>query len=188
MIDYSLINNALNFYQGNGFTRIEVPWLVSEYVNDITKPTDKESYVVKHNNKALIASGEQGFLYQHLKDYIPKGRYVTATPCFRTDLFDEFHVKTFMKVELINSIEPTIDELHKMINTAMMFFQSLGLSVITKPIDDMQYDLETETKSGIVELGSYGIRQTSFIKWIYGTGVAEPRTTKILNGWQDTIK
>ena len=31
-----------------------------------------------------------------------------------------------------------------------------------------------------VELGSYGIRKCDFLTWIYGTGLAEPRLTRVM--------
>lgn len=31
-----------------------------------------------------------------------------------------------------------------------------------------------------IELGSYGIRECEFLTWIYGTGVAEPRLTRVM--------
>jgi hypothetical protein len=43
----------------NGFSRIESPWTVSKYVDDITKPKDRISFQLKHNDKCLVASGEQ---------------------------------------------------------------------------------------------------------------------------------
>jgi hypothetical protein len=38
------------------------------------------------------------------------------------------------------------------------------------------YDIEYNG----VEIGSYGIRKTSFLEWIYGTGLAEPRFSRSL--------
>ena len=31
-----------------------------------------------------------------------------------------------------------------------------------------------------IELGSYGIRHCQFLNWIYGTGCAEPRLSKVM--------
>ena len=68
MIDYKNLANSAEFYRQKGYTPIEVPWTVSEYVDDITKPIDRIHYRLEHNSKCLIASGEQGFLYLYLKD------------------------------------------------------------------------------------------------------------------------
>ena len=37
------------------------------------------------------------------------------------------------------------------------------------------------------ELGSYGIRECEFLKWIYATGCAEPRIRKIINLYKNGI-
>lgn len=37
MIDYKLISDSIDYYENNDFKRIESPWTVSEYVNNITK-------------------------------------------------------------------------------------------------------------------------------------------------------
>ena len=40
---------------------------------------------------------------------------------------------------------------------------------------DIGYDIEYNK----VELGSYGIRENEYLTWIYGTGCAEPRLSKL---------
>ena len=37
-----------------------------------------------------------------------------------------------------------------------------------------------------IELGSYGIRETEFLIFFYGTGCAEPRLSKCKNLWLKT--
>ena len=96
MIDYNILNKSINFYEQHGYKRIEVPWLVTEYVDSITRPESSVPYVVPIKNKNLIASGEQGFLYLYLKNHLPKGSFQTITPCFREDPFDLTHSKYFI--------------------------------------------------------------------------------------------
>ena len=48
-----------------------------------------------------------------------------------------------------------------------------------KVLDSHTYDI-VDLKNGI-ELGSYGIRQFKDYKWIFATGLAEPRFSKILS-------
>lgn len=185
MIDYSIISASNKFYENLGYKRIESPWTVSESIDNLTKPEDRPHLQLKHNNKCLVASGEQSFLYLILKGFLPNGKYQTTTPCFRYESFDDLHTKYFIKTELIQTDNVTEDYLHKTINNAKDFF-SLYLDkdkILTKIVDDNQIDLEYKG----IELGSYGIRECSFIKWIYATGVAEPRLSTILNqiknGW-----
>ena len=71
MINYKILHDSLIHYESKGYKRIEAPWTVSEYVDNITKPEGSVSFQLKHNNKCLVASGEQSFLYLYLKDCSP---------------------------------------------------------------------------------------------------------------------
>ena len=48
-----------------------------------------------------------------------------------------------------------------------------GLEIIKT---DIGYDITINGE----ELGSYGIRKCEFLKWIYGTGCAEPRLSTLI--------
>ena len=50
MINYKLLDDSLKHYEKYGFKRVETPWAVSEYVDNITKPKDKIPFQLKHNN------------------------------------------------------------------------------------------------------------------------------------------
>ncbi len=187
MINYQNLQDAETFYTERGFQRIEVPWTVSAYVDDITKPADRIHYQLKHNDKCLIASGEQGFLYLYLKEYLPKGKFQTTTPCFRDEPYDLYHEKCFMKNELIITDDTSESQLEFIIDTAFNFFKTKlddgdkynRLKVVKTSCGfDINYNVGGVTP---VELGSYGIRETEFIKWIYGTGCAEPRLSKVIS-------
>lgn len=174
MINYDIINKSISYYEVEGFKRIESPWTVSEYVDNLTKPKDKISFQLKHNDKCLVASGEQSFLYLYLKDFLPKGQFQTVTPCFRYDSFDYSHTKYFIKNELIKTDVVNEVELDKIVQKCLKFFRIYipGCEVIKTEIGfDISYNGH--------ELGSYGIRKNDFLEWIYGTGVAEPRLSKI---------
>jgi seryl-tRNA synthetase len=174
MIDYSLLNSSLEYYQSKGFQRIESPWTVSQYVDELTKPKDRISFQLKHNNKCLVASGEQSFLYLYLKDFLPLGQYQTVTPCFRFESFDSLHTKYFMKNELIKTDKVDNEELEKVVSISHEFFKTIFSDCqIVKT--EVGYDIEIHGK----ELGSYGIRKCEFLTWIYGTGCAEPRTSAL---------
>lgn len=182
MIDYKIIADSIEYYEKKGFGRIEAPWTVSEYVDNITKPKDAVSFQLKHNNKCLVASGEQSFLYLYLKDFLPKGSFQTTTPCFRYESFDYSHSKYFIKNELIKTDVVTEKELEKIINTCFNFFKKYipNLDVVETEIGfDIMYKEN--------ELGSYGIRENEYLKWIYATGCAEPRLSKIINLYKNGI-
>ena len=50
--------------------------------------------------------------------------------------------------------------------------------IVEIPNDEgtIQYDIDYHG----IELGSYGIRHCQFLNWIYGTGCAEPRLSKVM--------
>jgi phenylalanyl-tRNA synthetase alpha subunit len=178
-IDYQILADSTEFYELRGFKRIETPWTVTEAVSQITKPEFKsETFTLDKKKKVLVGSGEQSFLYLYLKGFLPKGRYQTITPCFREEVFDFTHTKYFMKNELIIT-DDNIDHYSAkgLASIAFAFY-----SEYFNP-DDLEI-VETEDGFDIMyekyELGSYGYRECEFLKWIYGTGVAEPRFSNVL--------
>lgn len=175
MIDYNLLNNSTIYYENFGYKRIEVPWTVSKAVDEITKPSEIPSFELKHNSKCLVASGEQSFLYLYLKEFLPKGKFQTITPCFRYENFDFLHSKYFMKNELIITDDVSGDNLTKIVDVSLAFYRSYIPKAEPK-ITKIGWDIEVEGK----ELGSYGIRECEFLKWIYGTGCAEPRMSNLI--------
>ena len=176
MIDYGLLAQSIGYYENKGFKRIEAPWTVSTATDDITKPADRIHMQLKHNDKCLVGSGEQSFLYLYTKDYLPKGRYQTITPCWRYEAYDGMHAKCFMKNELIITDKVDKETLQEIIDAAVGFFsQYLEVQVVETEIG---YDIVS--KEGGYELGSYGIRHCEYMDWIYGTGCAEPRLSRVL--------
>jgi hypothetical protein len=176
MINYKILDESINFYEKNGFSRVESPWTVTQQISQITKPQDKIDFEIKHNGKVLVASGEQSFLYLYLKGFLPKGRFQTITPCFRYESFDFLHTKYFIKNELIDTKDVSDKNLESIVQTCLEFFQKyLPGSEVVKT--EFGYDIEWKG----YELGSYGIRSCEFLDWIYATGVAEPRFSSLIN-------
>jgi hypothetical protein len=191
-INYEYISKAIAFYTKNRYKYVDVPWNVTKDIIMMTKPQiDSPDYHLPINDKYLIASGEQGFLYSIMKGYLAPGRYVTCTPCYRFETQDWLHRKTFMKVELIEfsfdvSTDFTANEVEE---HAYRFFHTLLPLSKVSPIvpaesDKGPLDIVTPmdwTLNG-VEIGSYGVRQyKNLVKWVYGTGLAEPRFTTAKN-------
>lgn len=177
MINYGYLTASLKFYESVGFSRIEVPWWVSKEIGDVTFNAGNKFEL--NGGKILVGSGEQGFLHLISKGNLPDGQFVTLTPCFREDFNGIYYQKNFMKTELIKTNSVCNEELKKMIDLCLNFFKS-----ITEP---KHHELLTVVETSIgydinfngIEIGSYGIRTCSFIKWIYATGLAEPRFSKI---------
>jgi len=181
MIDYYKIALSIDFYKSKGFTRIESPWTVTEKINRITAPPNSPVWTISNKDKVLVASGEQSFLYLYLKDFLPKGSFQTTTPCFRDEPFDQTHTKYFIKNELIKTDIVNDSELQNVVDTAMDFFARISKSFdsdaeTTCIKTDLGYDILING----IEVGSYGIRQCEYLKWIYGTGCSEPRLSMSL--------
>lgn len=197
MIDYKLLGEAQSYYSKFGYNYIEVPWMVSANCDNITKPAGVKEMKIEYNGKHIIASGEQGFLYLRMKGYINDGRYQTITPCFRNEAQDNIHQKMFMKCELIEFVPIGMDmdelkaKMDDVAKDAYAFFEIHAKD--PRKLDYTAFDeiFPPVTKSlcrnlcqrDIVykgfEIGSYGIREYNDIAWIYGTGLAEPRFSKI---------
>lgn len=183
MIRYDILAKSQEHYEARGYIVIEVPWTVPNPIVNITYYIEKKDneFFLHHKDKSLVASGEQGFLALYNKGFLPKGNFQTITPCFRDETFDETHTKYFMKNELIiTDIQDTIDQLNIIVTDAYSFFIDYvrdkdHLKIIQ--LGDFAYDI---CYKGI-ELGSYGYRECSFLKWIYGTGVAEPRFSRTID-------
>lgn len=192
MINYQILADSIPYYENNGFTRIESPWTVSSYVDDLTRPKDKLPFKLEHKDKCLVASGEQSFLYLFLKDFLPKGKYQTITPCYRMEAFDFTHTKYFMKNELIITDDVREDKMIETVNLAAKFFEKYIPKEhirIEPTIEgyDVTWQKEKSKDPTPIELGSYGIRETELGAHIFGTGVAEPRLSRILQlGKYDT--
>jgi hypothetical protein len=196
MINYQILADSVSFYESKGFERIESPWTVTSEISGITKPPGCTNFTIEEKNKVLVASGEQSFLYLYTKGFLPKGRFQTITPCFRDEPFDVFHTKYFLKNELIITDDTTDEAVHYMVECAQEFFRKYCLKkrpqefysviaenhvddVVIKPWSEYVpncFDLEYEG----IELGSYGRRRCDYLEWIFGTGVAEPRLTRVL--------
>jgi hypothetical protein len=160
------------------------------------------SYVAGGDTLYPVASAEQSFL-QIQMDAVAAGKPITGsyqalTPCFRNEAkLDDLHQPYFMKLELIHWVDAKGDfteqetALHRMVATARRFFEymyadmhgkKLELDVVVNrelaegdPIGvGLAFDIQTSR--GGIEIGSYGIREQEKVgRWIFGTGLAEPR-------------
>jgi len=181
MISYNLLAKSVEFYEARGYQRIEAPWLVTPAISKITKPHHSAEFIVQKDSeekiKSFVASGEQGFLYLINKGHLPEsGTFQTITPCMRNDSFDSTHTKYFLKNELISYGKDRRCYSHLM-SDARDFMKSVGGSTITG------YGVTEDTADLYykgVEVGSYGERTCDFVDWTYGTGLAEPRFSRLL--------
>lgn len=183
MINYHIIADANTYYPNLGYIPIEVPWTVTKEISDITKPIDKKDFALIHeNNKVLVASAEQSFLYQYSKGFLPKGKFMSTSPCFRFENYDSWHHKQFIKTEIIITDVVSENMLKKLITQAFKFFsRHLPQEYLSKvQTSNSSWDINFNN----IELGSYGFRSCNFLNWIYGTGVAEPRLSLTINNFK----
>lgn len=174
-INWKRLISAITYYNKEGYKETDLNWIVEEKISEITKPLGRKHFYV--NDKVLVASGEQSFI-EMMKYKLKQGKYCGITPCFRDEYeLDYIHQTYFMKVELIDTIQPNKKGLDEMITCAQNFFSYYTKVRVLETGDEM-YDI-IDVKTGI-ELGSYGTRQTSYGNLVYGTGLAEPRLSKIL--------
>ena len=185
MIDYELLNKALKYYAKVGFKQIEVPWRVSaEAINS----TFNNNLSFKSDNKFLIGSAEQGFLELYLRNKLTSNQLMSVSPCFRNEQEDDLHQQEFMKLELIFFSNYKIGEMDATYNIFKQFILNFIIKRIKIKISDILV-LRTNDYNSIysediiindIEYGSYGIRQFQDMYYIYGTGIALPRASKIL--------
>lgn len=185
IIDYKLLAKAIKYFSKKGFKQIETPWRVSKQA---IEGTFNSSESFKADDKFLVGSAEQGFLELQLQDKLKGTQFMSISPCFRNEVEDYFHQQEFMKLELIYfSDYVTIKEViqYQIIKRFVLNFIIKKLKIKTSDIAI----LETKDNNSIysedilingIEYGSYGIRQFQGKYYIYGTGIALPRASKIL--------
>lgn len=172
MIDYDKIAAAVTYYQKAGYKLIDVPWVIAREPYQATAP--EAAWPFYTLGGFLPASGEQSFLQLMLEGELEAGRYCCATPCYRDEKYDRLHLPYFFKIELIDVGNP---DYRPVMQHAHVFF-SRYCAVREEAITSTQTDL-TEAETGI-ELGSYGWRGYRGLTWSYGTGLAEPRLSQVL--------
>lgn len=190
MINWGLLGNAMLFYKNKGYNQIDVPWITQNVINMIT--TDDERNLVKLAGtvSSLVGSAEQSFLAMQFNGNLPKGKYVSCTPCFRYGVLDEFHQQYFMKVELYQTDSTDMNTMYSMIDDAEEFFSTVYHG--TRRPDEKSTLKRVATMQGIdielngIEIGSYGNRSFSSHKWLYGTGLALPRFSQAARNIQKT--
>lgn len=187
IIDYSILHKALKYFSKKGFKQVEVPWRVSK---EAIEGTFKSSESFKSDDKFLIGSAEQGFLELYLQNKLKDSQLMSVSPCFRNESEDYFHQQEFIKLELIYFSNYKIsysDIQYQAFKRFIISFIIKKLKIKTSNI----VILRTNESNSIysedilingIEYGSYGIRQFQGNYYIYGTGIALPRASKIIKG------
>lgn len=178
LIDWALLAQALGYYGGNGYRVVNLPWLADLDAIKLTCP-DEVRVMTVPGHGGLVGSAEQAFLMLDRGGHLGKGAFVALTPCFRDEpVVDALHQKTFMKVELYRNDDTSPEALEAMIRLAQGFFRRHANAEIAREITEDGIDLTL----GGVEIGSYGLREAGGLRWVYGTGLAEPRFSTARHG------
>lgn len=184
-INWSWVGKSVEHYIDNEFAYIEAPWIVSRQAMNVTLPYNRSGFGVSHpsfNLGFLAGSAEQGFIQLMLDGKLPTGKYCAAGPCFRDENVDKWHLYTFFKVELIE-VNPLSKNVFEIMDCARAFMECLTNCNIKVEKTQDGFDL---TCKGI-ELGSYGYRTYDKYSWTYGTGLALPRFTQMLEFKEEII-
>lgn len=170
LIDYSKVNEAINYYNRLGFKYIPVPWIVSDEAFSITK--DLRTF--ENNNNVNVASGEQSFLQLVLRGKLKEGRYQCCT-AYNTGS------EWYMRVELFDFIG------YKLLNMDKQRERVNNVANISQSLFSEYTDTKKKTKAGYIEIecngeiiGKYGYREYNGFSWIYGTGLDEPKFSETL--------
>jgi hypothetical protein len=189
-MNYGHITRAVDFYQSRGYVYVQdAPWYVSKDAYYATKPPGAIDVRIdlgvtfgsrERMERFAVASGEQSFV-QMLLDGQPLKRALCVTPCYRIEDYNDWHKPYFMKAELINAHDVDQAHLMHMIHEACSFFEKFFPQV---RVIDTGSCFDIVEKDSRMELGSYGIRDVETggkrLRWIYGTGCAEPRLSTVL--------
>lgn len=177
-IDWNLLSSGQRFFEQYGFEYVEVPWFIPTEIMHITYDGP---YRFKTPLGDMIGSAEQSFLHLQFNQGLAPGKYMTITPCFRDEPETEFNFRQFMKLELYITDDVSEHGLTRVLSKCACFFAfhiasaNLDAKVSTKEMEDGSYDIECEG----IELGSYGIREHNGHRWMYATGIAEPRLSQV---------
>ena len=176
MIDYAKIADGVAQYREHGYVYRDVPWLLDKQSVQLAAPEGARQFETFMG--CLPASGEQSFYHQMVLGLLAKGRRQTVTPCFRDEPITNNLTRThFLKLELIDVDPDDVDvSLNAMVDAAYKLMYRLGIETRRVPQSDGSIDLVSLDG---VELGSYGVRHSDGYSWVYGTGLAEPRFSRV---------
>ena len=182
-ISTNFIIKAISYYSQRGFKLIDVPLIIDTKISEWTKPIGVPD--LNHvNDKVYIASAEQSFLQLFYEKKLPEGRYIALTPCYRHEgILDDTHFRMFLKLELLSY--GCGDSTFYLAYQALSFMrQYCNCQMIDTIIGT---DIEDSLHS--IELGSYGERRffNSKQTYIYGTGIAEPRFSYVVNKQKELL-
>ncbi len=170
-INWYRLSQAIERYKIEGYQYVELPWLIPLKYNLMTY--DNPNRIHQTQTGALLGSAEQAFIMKDYNNQLGKGRFYSCSPCFRMENYDELHQEQFMKIELYINDDTSENNYYKILDQVLLIFTGLSLGSGTPEISTTPEGHDILLNG--IEIGSYGIREKDHIKWIYATGLAEPR-------------
>jgi hypothetical protein len=188
-IQWDLLHRTAEHFQEKqygGFRFIDVPWLVSERA---IRSTFQGSIHEALPGQFAVGSAEQSFAQLLLDGVLdPTVSYIAISPCFRDEpVLDELHQKHFMKAELIQPFNGNMKQNRQpyfLAREAAHWFNTLANEYTYRcshVIDIVQTEEGYDVTADGIEVGSYGIRHFEGFSWVYGTALAEPRFSTVMN-------
>lgn len=176
-INYARIGQAQTFYRAAGYGNVEVPWIVTPAAVVATLPPKKK--MIQSNFGCHVGSAEQGFIQMMIDGTLEPGKWQATGPCFREEEeYNELTRQTFFKTELIWYMpEDEKSAYEQVMNDALQCFFAISDG---DAFNIMQTDEGVDIFCNGVELGSYGVRKMGDHLWVFGTGIAEPRFTMVV--------
>lgn len=187
IINYKRLGKASQHYENLNYRYVEAPWFASLEASRLTLPPDRELWYVKKGGdvveEPLVGSAEQSLLDMVLRGELTPGSYQTITPCWRDEEVDDLHREYFMKLELMTLLEADATKEKKERELQFMVWDAcrfLGRFLEIKEVEQGDGSIDIVSKRKGYELGSYGIREYRGHSWVYGTGLAEPRLSSVI--------
>jgi hypothetical protein len=180
-VPWGILAHAQAYYKGIGYEYVETPWVVPL---DIVRAMGVQKGVRDWTcpNGVLVGSAEQGFVYMLREGKLHRnGMYMSISPCFRVEpVVDDIHYPYFMKCELFVPVDSAdLEDVKAVAEDALAFFETYANGKTPSIVRTRAgYDIMMDG----VELGSYGYNEIvgTDLKWVYGTGVAEPRFNHVI--------
>lgn len=176
-INSKIISAACDYYESLGYQLISVPMCIPLESMLVTIPDPSRITQYEHKDGLYyVGSAEQSFVHMYSTGQLQPGKYAALTPCMRSDVPDDIHFMTFLKLELIHIGN---DDSTELLNAALTFFSQYDK--VTVLSDNPARKDELDIIMNGYEIGSYGHwNMPDGTPFVYATGIAEPRFSHAL--------
>lgn len=179
MIDYVNLSEAIEYYQGRSYIPVDIAWTAdAEFINSVIRPDTYATYTPQLG--LFLTDPVQGFL-QWARETGKRGKFQATVPCFRAGEVDRTHRPYFMVNELFINEDKCVTS-----NTLLTTIISDAMTLLAE-YTPVRLDQTGEHAYSIVDdcydikLGAYGmVSDSPYGRYLYGTGMAEPRLSYVV--------